>query len=108
LTAFAPDLPIFRPKITKLDEANPVMATNTEKITPDVLAFAGEMGERILRTTVSLVLNNRFPMLLWWTLDYICGIIDRRDIQKRKLSIWEIYRTLAAFSMASQWPRWGY
>jgi signal transduction histidine kinase len=67
------------------------MRTNTQKTTPDVLAFAGEMGDRIraldwsntplgpieqwstsLRTTVSLMLNNRFPMLLWWTADYIC------------------------------------
>jgi signal transduction histidine kinase len=64
--------------------------TNTEQTTPDVLAFAGEMGERILgldwgatplgrietwsaslRTTVSLMLNSRFPMLLWWGADYI-------------------------------------
>jgi signal transduction histidine kinase len=63
---------------------------NTKISKPDVLAVAGEMGERILgldwsatplgridtwspslRTTVSLVLNNRFPMLLWWTADYI-------------------------------------
>jgi signal transduction histidine kinase len=66
------------------------MTANTEKTTPDVPAFAGEMGNRILaldwsttplgpieqwsdslRTTVSLMLNNRFPMLLWWTADYI-------------------------------------
>jgi hypothetical protein len=63
---------------------------NTKISNPDVLAVAGEMGERILgldwsttplgpiekwspglRTTVSLMLNNRFPMLLWWTGDYI-------------------------------------
>ena len=63
---------------------------NTKMTNPDVLAVAGEMGERILeldwsttplgrigswspslRTTVSLMLNNRFPMLLWWTADYI-------------------------------------
>jgi signal transduction histidine kinase len=62
----------------------------TEKAIPAVLAVAGEMGERILaldwsrtplgpmeewssslRTTVSLLLNNRFPMLLWWGEDYI-------------------------------------
>lgn len=55
-----------------------------------MLAVAGEMGERILaldwsatplgpieewspslRTTVSLLLYNRFPMLLWWGPDYI-------------------------------------
>ena len=60
------------PKNTKLDEAKPVMATNTES---DRVEYRKE---------------------------------DRRDIQERKLSIWEIYRTLAAFSMASQWPRWGY
>jgi signal transduction histidine kinase len=63
---------------------------NTKIVNPDVLAVAGEMGDRILaldwsatplgridswspslRTTVSLLLNNRFPMLLWWTSDYI-------------------------------------
>ncbi len=68
---------------------------NTEKAAPDVLAVAGEMGERILgldwgktplgpidqwstslRTTVSLMLNSRFPMMLWWTADYICFYND--------------------------------
>ena len=63
---------------------------NTKILNPDALAVAGEMGERILgldwsatplgsidtwspglRTTVSLMLHNRFPMLLWWTSDYI-------------------------------------
>ncbi len=56
----------------------------------DFLSGGGEMGERIrsvdwantplgtpetwspaLRATLALVLNNRFPMLLWWTKDYI-------------------------------------
>jgi signal transduction histidine kinase/DNA-binding response OmpR family regulator len=57
----------------------------------DWLAGSGEMAERIrrfdwsatplgpsgnwsvaLRTTVGLMLANRFPMLLWWGPDYIC------------------------------------
>jgi PAS domain S-box-containing protein len=65
------------------------------KALPDVLAVAGEMGERILgldwrktplgpigqwstslQTTVSLMLNSRFPMMLWWTSDYICFYND--------------------------------
>lgn len=56
----------------------------------DFLAGGGEMGERIrsfdwtdtplgdpetwsqaLRATVAIMLNNSFPMLLWWTKDYI-------------------------------------
>ncbi len=31
-----------------------------------------ENWSQSLRTTVSLVLSNRFPMLLWWGKDYIC------------------------------------
>jgi len=63
---------------------------NSEKTAAPVLAVAGEMGRRILdfdwsktplgpigqwspslRTTVSLLLNCRFPMLLWWGENYI-------------------------------------
>src|SRR3569833_3602306 len=29
-----------------------------------------------LRTTVRIVLANRFPMLLWWGPDYVCIYID--------------------------------
>ncbi|HEV2483576.1 MAG TPA: ATP-binding protein [Puia sp.] len=61
-----------------------------ENTIPPALAVAGEMGGRILahdwsrtplgpieqwspslHTTVSLLLSNRFPMLLWWGRDYI-------------------------------------
>ncbi|HTE39490.1 MAG TPA: hypothetical protein VK629_01595, partial [Steroidobacteraceae bacterium] len=60
-------------------------------VSNDWLAGNGEMAERIrqfdwsktplgpatgwsaaLRTTIGLMLANRFPMLLWWGPDYIC------------------------------------